>query len=319
MAFNKASGLPLLSVVVPIYFEQETIPEFYARTKAVLDGLKGQVDHELIYVNDGSTDKSLEMLTALAAADKNVKIINFSRNFGHQIAITAGIDAAKGDAVVVIDGDLQDPPETIVEMLAKWREGYKVVYGKRKSRKGENAAKLFTAYIYYRLINMLSDVDLPLDSGDFRLMDRLVVDALKTINEENRYIRGIISWIGFPQTGVEYERDARYAGVTKYNYSKMFKFAFDGITSFSSKPLRLSSKFGFLITFFSFLLILWQVAVKILYPETSSSGWTSIIVLILFLGGVQLISIGILGEYIGRIYAEVKKRPLYIISDKHGL
>lgn len=308
----------LLSVVVPIYFEEDTINEFYCRMKSVLVSLEQDLRHELIYVNDGSTDRSLEMLKELSERDCKVRVINFSRNFGHQIAITAGIENAAGDAVVVIDGDLQDPPEVIREMVAKWREGYKVVYGVRSKRKGESAFKLLTAHLFYRLINRLSDVKLPLDSGDFRLMDRMVVDALKSIREENRYIRGLIKWIGFSQYGLEYERDCRYAGVTKFNMSKMFKFAFDGITSFSDKPLRLSSQLGMFTTIAAFLSMVWLIINKLINPAATIQGWTSLLVVVLFLGGVQLISIGVLGEYIGRIYRETKRRPLYVIAEKCG-
>lgn len=310
--------MPLLSVVVPIYFEEETIPEFYDRMKKVLCSLESEIHHEIIFVNDGSTDRSFPMLSDLAARDALVKVINLSRNFGHQLAITAGIDNALGDAVIVIDGDLQDPPEVIIKMVTKWKEGYQVVYGVRNKRDGESFFKLITASIFYRFMQKLSDVKLPLDAGDFRLMDRKVVNALSEIREENRYIRGLISWIGFKQCGVPYDRDSRYAGVTKFDVSKMLRFALDGITSFSDKPLLISSRFGALITLCSFLVMLWLVISKIIDPLSSVQGWTSMLVVILFIGGIQLISIGILGEYIGRIYRETKKRPLYIIADKLG-
>jgi dolichol-phosphate mannosyltransferase len=309
---------PLLSVVIPIYFEEQTIHEFYQRTKNVMTGLAATVDHELIFVNDGSTDRSLPLLKELARNDEQVRVISFSRNFGHQIAITAGIERARGDAVVVIDGDLQDPPEVIAQMLTKWREGFQVVYGVRARRKGEKALKLLTASLFYRLMGKLSDVKLPLDAGDFRLMDRAVVQALVSLKEENRYIRGLVSWIGFNQCGVSYERDARYAGETKFNFRKMFRFAFDGITSFSDKPLRLSSYGGVIITGFSFLGILWLIYAKLTRPETLVQGWASMLIVVLFLGGVQLISVGILGEYIGRIYRETKQRPLYIVAEQCG-
>lgn len=309
---------PLLSVVVPIYFEEQLIDEFHSRMKKVLVSLEPQYRHELIFVNDGSTDRSLELLKGICQRDNNVRVIDFSRNFGHQIAITAGTDYATGDAVVVIDGDLQDPPEVIPQMVAKWEEGYKVVYGVRSKRKGETAFKLLTASIFYRLMGKLSDIKLPLDAGDFRLMDRIVVDALGQIHEENRYIRGLITWIGFPQYGLAYERDIRYAGETKFTIKKMLKFAFDGITSFSDKPLHLSSQLGMLITVASFLSVIWVIISKLLYPQSSIPGWTSLLVVVLFLGGVQLISIGILGQYIGRIYRETKRRPLYIVAQRFG-
>lgn len=310
--------IPLLSVVVPIYFEEQLIDEFYYRMKKVLVNLEPHYRHELIFVNDGSTDRSLELLKALSQKDNAVRVIDFSRNFGHQIAITAGIDYATGDAVVVIDGDLQDPPEVIPQMVTKWEEGYKVVYGVRSKRKGETAFKLLTASIFYRLIGKLSDVKLPLDAGDFRLMDRVVVDALGQIHEENRYIRGLVTWIGFPQYGLPYERDIRYAGETKFTLKKMIKFAFDGITSFSDKPLHLSSQLGMLVTGASFIAMVWVILSKLIYPQSSIPGWTSLLVVVLFLGGIQLISIGILGQYIGRIYRETKRRPLYIVSKKYG-
>ncbi len=308
----------LLSVVVPISFEEETIPEFYRRTKNVLSHLGPGLNHELIFVNDGSTDRSLELLEDLNRRDAAVRIINFSRNFGHQIAITAGIDHASGDAVVVIDGDLQDPPEVIQEMIAKWREGYKVVYGVRNRRKGESILKLVTANLFYWIMGKLSDVKLPMNAGDFRLMDREVVNALGTIREENRYIRGLISWVGFSQYGLTYERDSRFAGKTKFNFKKMFKFAFDGITSFSDKPLRLSSQLGLCITLAAFLSVIWLIVSKFTNPQSTIPGWTSLLVVVLFLGGVQLMSIGVLGEYIGRIYRETKRRPLYIVARKYG-
>ncbi|SNB48121.1 glycosyltransferase family 2 protein [Geobacter sp. DSM 9736] len=313
-----AVSYPLLSVVVPIYFEEDTIPEFYSRMKSVLVGLESDLRHELIFVNDGSTDRSPLLLKEISRSDKNVRIINFSRNFGHQVAITAGIEHASGDAVVVIDGDLQDPPEVIAGMVEKWREGYKVVYGVRSVRKGETAFKLLTARLFYRLISRMSDVKLPLDSGDFRLMDRVVVEALNSIREENRYIRGLISWIGFSQYALPYERDSRYAGETKFNLKKMLKFALDGITSFSDRPLRISSKLGTITTVVAFLAMLYIIVSKFVNPESVIQGWTSLLVVVLFLGGVQLISIGVLGEYIGRIYRETKHRPLYIVEEKVG-
>ena len=309
---------PLLSVVVPVYSEEDTINEFYSRMRSVLVSLAPDLRYEIVFVNDGSTDRSPEMLKELSNKDGNVRVINLSRNFGHQIAITAGIDSAAGDAVVVIDADLQDPPEVIRGMVEKWREGYKVVYGVRSIRKGENAFKLLTAHLFYRLITKLSDFNLPVDSGDFRLMDRTVVDALKSVREENRYIRGLISWIGFSQCGLEYERDVRYAGETKFNIKKMMKFAFDGITSFSDKPLRLSSKLGMIITAFAFLAMIWLIIGRLIHPERTIQGWTSLLVVVLFLGGIQLISIGVLGEYVGRIYRETKQRPLYIVAETWG-
>lgn len=309
---------PLISVVVPVYFEEKTLDVFYARMKGALRGLEPHFRHEIIFVNDGSTDNSLAIMRGFADKDPAVRLINFSRNFGHQMAITAGTDHTSGDAVVVIDSDLQDPPEVVPEMVRKWQEGYQVVYGVRSKRKGESFLKLLTAKLFYRTVNSLSDIELPLDSGDFRLMDRVVVDALGGIREENRYIRGLVTWLGFRQYGLTYERESRYAGTTKFSYGKMMKFAFDGITSFSDKPLRVAGKMGMLVTLCSFLFMIWLIVSKLVNPASSIQGWTSLLVLILFLGGVQLISIGVLGEYIGRIYRETKARPLYVVADRHG-
>lgn len=311
---------PLLSVVIPIYFEENLIQELYSRVKKALSAISAShgLDHEIVFVNDGSTDRSLPQMKDLATRDVAVRILDLSRNFGHQLAITAGIDHARGDAVVVMDGDLQDPPEVIAEMIAKWRDGYHVVYGVRKRRSGETAFKLVTAKAFYKIIGMLSDTDMPFESGDFRLMDRKVVEALKRIREENRYIRGLVSWVGFKQIGVPYERDARYAGDTKYTLRKMVRFALDGITSFSEKPLRFSSYLGFAITGLALLFLVWIVANVLLDPASVTPGWASLMVAVLFLGGVQLLSIGVLGEYLGRIYRETKNRPLYIVGDRIG-
>ncbi len=308
----------LLSVVVPIYFEEKVVPEFYARVKKVLLDLQPKIDHEIVFIDDGSRDRSLELLKGLSQKDRTIRIISFSRNFGHQFAITAGMDHASGDAVVIIDGDLQDPPEIIPQMVEKWEEGFKVVYGVREKRKGENPVKLLTAKLFYRLIKLLSDTELPLDAGDFRLLDRKVVDALKAIREENRYIRGLVSWAGFIHYGLLYKRDPRYAGKTKFTLKKMVKFAFDGIMSFSDRPLKITAYLGFLITVASFLVALRIAIIKIIHPQVIVSGWTSLILTVLFMGGVQLISLGILGLYVGRQYREVKRRPLYIISEKMG-
>lgn len=313
-----SSEKKLISVVAPIYFEEALIKEFYRRLKAVLSDLKDEFNHEMIFVNDGSKDRSLEELQTLRDQDDTVKIISFSRNFGHQLAITAGVDFAGGDVVVVIDADLQDPPEVIKEMIAKWREGYKVVYGQRMKREGENPFKLITAKLFYRLINKLSDIDLPLDTGDFRLMDRKVVLAYRQMREENRYIRGMVTWVGFNQCALSYKRDARYAGETKYTLRKMFAFALNGLTSFSEKPLRISSYLGFCVTAISCLLIVYLILGKFINPKLVVQGWTSTLLIIIFFGGVQLLTVGILGEYIGRIYREVKKRPLYVVEDAFG-
>jgi len=308
----------LISIVVPIYSEETVIPEFYRRAKGILAGLGPRYAHEILFVDDGSRDESLNLLKDLGREDPGVKVISFSRNFGHQFAITAGLDYARGDAVVIIDGDLQDPPEVIPEMLLKWEEGNKVVYGVRERRKGENPFKLLTAKVFYRMIRRLSDTKMPLDTGDFRLLDRRVVDALKSIREENRYIRGLVSWTGFKQVGVPYQRDRRYAGKTKFTLKKMIRFAFDGILSFSDKPMKISAYLGFLITLASFVMALRILINKIRFPEMLVSGWTTLILAVLFIGGVQMISLGILGLYLGRQYREVKKRPLYVIAETEG-
>jgi glycosyltransferase involved in cell wall biosynthesis len=307
-----------LSIIVPIYNEEKVILAFYARVKSVLGKSEPDLSHEIIFVDDGSNDGSLALLKDLRRSDASVKILSFSRNFGHQFAITAGLDRAQGNVVAVIDGDLQDPPEVIPAMLEKWREGYEVVYGIRKKRKGENAVKVLTAKLFYRVIKSMSDTELPLDSGDFRLLDRSIVEALKSMREENRYIRGLISWVGYRQYGLLYERDMRYAGKTKYTFKKMIKFALDGILSFSDKPLKISAYLGFIFTIIAFLMGIRIIIDKIRYPQTLISGWSSLILAVLFMGGLQLISLGILGLYIGRQYREVKTRPLYIVAEEIG-
>jgi polyisoprenyl-phosphate glycosyltransferase len=308
----------LLSIVVPICSEESVIPEFYRRTKAMLAGLDSRYDHELLFIDDGSRDRSLALLQELSGRDSRVKVVSFSRNFGHQFAITAGMDYARGDVLVIIDGDLQDPPEVIPEMLRKWEEGPKVVFGVREKRRGESPFKLLTAKLFYRLLRFFSDTEMPLDAGDFRLMDRRVVETLRLLREENRYIRGMVSWTGFPQVGLPYKRDRRYAGKTKFTLKKMIRFAFDGILSFSDKPLKLSAYFGFFITLASFVMAVRVLIGKIRHPEMLVSGWTTLILVVLFMGGIQLISLGIQGLYLGRQYREVKKRPLYVVADTIG-
>ena len=308
----------LLSIIVPVYSEEKVIPEFYRRMKAVLAGLSARFDHEILFIDDGSRDGSAALLKELSRTDSSVKVISFSRNFGHQFAITAGLDFVRGNAAVIIDGDLQDPPEVIPEMLQKWEEGFKVVFGIREKRRGENVFKLLTAKAFYRLIRLLSDVRIPIDAGDFRLLDRRVVEALKNVREENRYLRGLVSWTGFAQVGILYRRDRRYAGKTKFTLKKMVRFAFDGILSFSDKPLKISAYLGFLITLASFIMALRVLIGKIRHPEVLVSGWTSLILAVLFIGGIQMISLGILGLYLGRQYREVKRRPLYIIAETSG-
>ncbi|MBI5017575.1 MAG: glycosyltransferase family 2 protein [Deltaproteobacteria bacterium] len=301
-----------VSVVVPVYNEAEVIFESYKRLKRVLEGL--DEPYELIFVNDGSRDATAVMLGCLCDTDPKVRLIDFSRNFGHQTAITAGMEHASGDAVVVIDADLQDPPEVIPEMIAKWREGYDVVYGKRAERKGDTFFKRFTAAAFYRLLDRLTDVDIPVDTGDFRLIDRKVCDALKTVKERNRYVRGIVSWLGFKQTGVEFVREERFAGETKYPLRKMLRFAVDAITSFSHKPLKLSSYVGVAVSLGSFAYLAVVVYLK-LFTTTTVTGWASTMAVSLFFNGIVLMMLGILGSYVGRIYDEAKGRPLYVVRE----
>jgi dolichol-phosphate mannosyltransferase len=289
--------------------------ELYRRISQVLDDA-GE-SWELVLVNDGSRDRTPEIMRELHAADSRVKVVDFARNFGHQIAVTAGMDYAQGDAVVLIDADLQDPPELILEMLAKWREGYEVVYAIRAERKGETWFKEFTAKMFYRIIYKITDINIPMDTGDFRLMDRKVVNALKTMHEKHRFMRGMSVWVGFRQTGVKYVRAERYAGETKYPLKKMLKFAMDGITSFSYFPLQVATYFGFAAALLAVLGILVTIVLR-LSGSHAFFGQATTLVSVLFLGGVQLICLGIIGEYLGRIYDEVKGRPLYIVREALG-
>lgn len=302
----------LLSIVVPLYNEFDVISEFYRRIKDVVDSLDN-FEVELIFVDDGSTDNCHEIILSFAETDSHIKLIRFSRNFGHQVAITAGIDMSKGDAVVVIDSDLQDPPELIKEFILKWEQGFDVVYGMREERKGESKFKIFSASLFYRLLKCLVKIDIPVDSGDFRLMSRRVVNQLKNLKERDRFIRGLISWIGFKQIGVSYSRDKRYAGYTKYPLGKMLKLALDGITSFSTVPLRFVTLLGFIASLLSFIYGC-SVFIQKAFGVTVQ-GWATIMVGMIFLGGVQLICLGIIGEYIGRIYNESKERPMYVIDE----
>jgi dolichol-phosphate mannosyltransferase len=313
---TQAGKRQLLSVVIPCYNEEEVIAETLERLRTFCEALDG-LDVELLFVDDGSHDRTREFLRTAAAADRRIKIIGFARNFGHQIAVTAGIDAANGDAVVLIDADLQDPPEVIHEMVAKWREGFDVVYGTRTERPGESAFKLATARGFYRLLNKLSDVPIPLDTGDFRLMSRYVVDTLNAMPERDRFVRGMISWVGFKQTALPYRRAERAAGTSKYPLRKMLRFAIDGILSFSSKPLQLAMALGFASALLAMLGIVYVLGVRLL-TDNWVEGWAALMVTVLFIGGALLISVGILGEYVGRIYSEVKRRPLYVVGEYLG-
>lgn len=308
---------PVFSVVAPVYNEAPTLPLFCQRVVAALEPL-GE-PFELVLINDGSRDGSLEVMQALHEQDPRIKVVNFSRNFGHQIAITAGIDYARGDAVAVIDSDLQDPPEVIPELIAKWREGYGIVFAQRAEREGETWFKKATAAFFYRLIRRITNVNIPVDTGDFRLMDRRVVDTLKRMREHHRFMRGLSVWVGFRQTGVEYRRAARHAGETKYPLNKMIRFALDGITSFSYLPLQLATYLGFVVAGISMLALIAVIIARLTGSQTNFYGQASTLVSVLFLGGIQLIFLGIIGEYLGRIYDEVKRRPLYIVSEVLGL
>jgi len=300
------------SIVAPIYNEGENIPELHRRVKDVMDSTNEP--WELILVDDGSTDGSTEIIRELAKEDRHIRPIIFARNFGHQIAITAGWDYARGDAVVIIDADLQDPPELILEMAKKWKEGNDVVFAVRTEREGESWFKLWTASLFYRLIYRITDVKIPLDAGDFRLMDRKVVDVLKQMRERHRFPRGMSAWVGFKQVGVEYKRAARVAGETKYPFRKMFRLAINAVTSFSYFPLQVATFFGFASAGIAIIAIL-PVAYLRITGSQAFFGQATTLIAVLFLGGVQLISLGILGEYIGRLYDEAKGRPLYIVRE----
>jgi glycosyltransferase involved in cell wall biosynthesis len=301
-----------ISIVVPVYNEREVVDIFYDRLKNVLDSLQSFV-YEIIFVDDGSKDDSYRKLIDLAISDKNINVMKLSRNFGHQIAITAGIDFARGDAVVVIDADLQDPPEVIKDFVIKWEEGYDVVYGVRENRPGETGMKLFTANLFYRILKRLTNVDIPIDVGDFRLMSKRVVKQFRKFREQDRFVRGLVSWVGYNQIGIPYSREKRYAGETKYPYTKMLKFAIDGLTSFSSVPLKLATYLGYITSFLAFLYACSVFIQKAL--GITVQGWATIMVGMLFIGGVQLICLGIIGEYISRIFAETKQRPMYLVEE----
>ena len=309
---NDVLKSPEISIVVPLYNEEKNIRLMYDRLVSSI--LKITSNFEIIYVNDGSKDNSFLELLKLSNEDERVKYINFSRNFGHQIAVTAGLDYSKGAAVVIIDGDLQDPPEVIPEMYAMYKEGFEVVYGQRLKRKGDNFFKKITAKYFYRILKKITSINIPLDTGDFRLIDRKIVNDLKNMPEQNKFLRGQIAWLGYRQTSVFFERDERKFGETGYPFSKMLKFALDGITGFSDVPLQFVTKTGIFISFISFLVILYAIFSHFILERTIT-GWTSLIISSMFIGGVQLISVGIIGEYISRINKNVQNRPLYIVSE----
>lgn len=303
---------PLISLVVPVFNEAKGIRHFHERATSALKALT-DYDYELVYVDDGSRDDSYNIMRAFADGDPRIQVVKFSRNFGHQIAITAGLDYARGDAVVFIDADLQDPPELIAQLIAKWREGNDVVYARRAVRKGETQFKLVTAAAFYRILRAVANIDIPPDVGDFRLISARVAEQLRAMREKDRFIRGLVSWVGFKQSFIMYERDERYAGETKYPLAKMLKFAFDGLTSFSSAPLRLATWMGYVASALAFLYLI-SVFVQVALGLTIE-GWATIMVAVLFLGGVQLICVGILGEYLGRVFTEIKPRPVYIVEE----
>ncbi len=306
---------PIFSIIAPVYNENEVLPELVTRVREVMD-TTGE-SWELVLVDDGSTDGSTQSIREFGKQDQRVRPVIFARNFGHQLAVTAGLDYSRGQAVVIIDADLQDPPEVILDLIAKWREGYEVVYAVRAEREGESWFKLFTASLFYRIIYSITDVDIPMDTGDFRLLDRKVVNVIGQMRERHRFLRGMSVWVGFHQTGVEYRRSARYAGETKYPFKKMFKFALDAITSFSYFPLQVATYLGFISAGLSILAIPVVIAMR-LAGSQAFFGQATTLIAVLFLGGVQLISLGILGEYIGRLYDEAKGRPLYIVTEAPG-
>ena len=307
-----------LSIIIPMYYEEKVVNECYKRLKQMVEKLKGY-DYELIFVNDGSKDNTLNLLEEIAKNNNKVKIISFSRNFGHQAAVTAGLKYVTGDAIVIIDADLQDPPEEIPEMLKLWEQGYEVIYGKRKSRKGESAFKLLTAKMFYNTLDALSDVEIPKDTGDFRLVDRKVVNTINEMPEHNKFLRGLFSWVGYKQIPFEYERKERFAGKTKYPLKKMLKLASDGIISFSTKPLKLVGYVGIFSILLSLIILIYSLVSFAFNLNNLTAGWTSIMVTVTFFAGVQLLSIWIMSEYIGRIYDESKNRPQYIIDKKINL
>ena len=302
-----------ISIVIPMYYEEQVAEECYKRVTNVLKSIENY-DYEIIFINDGSKDKTLDILEKLAQNDGKVKVISFSRNFGHQAAVTAGLKYVSGDAVIIMDADLQDPPELIPDMLKYWENGYDVIYGKRKKREGESVFKLLTAKVFYETLNKLSDVEIPKDTGDFRLVDKKVVDVINNLPEHNKFLRGLFSWVGFKQYAYEYERKERVAGKTKYPLKKMLKLAKDGIFSFSTKPLKIVGGLGIISVIISIVILVYAILSYAYNWNNLTAGWTSMMCTVTFLGGVILISLWMIGEYIGRIYEETKQRPQYIIE-----
>jgi glycosyltransferase involved in cell wall biosynthesis len=316
-ARNVAAEAPLLSIIAPVKDEESSIAPFVERVSAVLEKLAGPAGWEILFVDDGSTDETIAAITAAHFRDPQVRAISLSRNFGKEAAISAGLDRARGQAVVPMDVDMQDPPEVLVEMVAKWREGYEMVFGVRRSRASDSAAKRLTAGLYYRAHNLVSSDKIPEHAGDFRLLDRKVVDAIRTLPERNRFMKGLFAWAGFRQTAVEYDRVERELGTSKFNYWKLWTLAIDGITSASTVPLRVWSYVGAVIALFAMCYAIF-IAVRTLLFGVDMPGYASIMVSVLFLGGIQLISLGVLGEYVGRILTETKQRPLYVVRDTIG-
>jgi dolichol-phosphate mannosyltransferase len=308
---------PVFSFIIPVFNEEETLAEIYRRVAGVMDGLDGP--GEIILVDDGSRDRSLEMMRDLRQRDPRVCYVSLARNFGHQVAVTAGLLFAQGDAVVVLDADLQDPPELVSTMIEKWREGFQVVYAKRTARRREGVTKKLFAYLFYRVLRLLTNVDIPADTGDFCLMDRKVVDVLNALPERGRYLRGLRAWIGFRQTAVPFERDPRFAGEVKYTFRKSFGLAINGIVSFSRVPLRLATYLGLLVAAFALIMIMLVLYWRLFHPAAPLIGYTIITAAIFFLGAVQLLCLGILGEYLGRVYEEVKGRPIFTLKEIAGV
>ena len=312
---SKKEQKKILSIISPVYNEAENLGEFYSRVINATDNLNLEI--EIIYINDGSQDSTIDIITKQRQTDNRITIIDLSRNFGKEIALTAGLDYSSGDATIVIDADLQDPPELIPKLVEKWREGYDVVNAKRIKRKGESLLKKVMSYIYYRLLFYLSDINVPKDTGDFRLLNKNALDALLKLREKHRYMKGLFVWVGFKQKEIEYEREARFKGKTKWGFFSLFNLAFDGLTSFSIMPLRLASTIGFLSALIGFFYGA-VIVVRTLFFHEPVAGFTSLVVLITFFGGIQLLSIGIIGEYIGRIFNETKNRPLYVVKNIQG-